>query len=689
MKQQSLFALINTCLLLSVCAGCNLSTATISPTIAQPVQARLPSATPNRITAQDTDLPVTKIDIPITETPSPQPIPLLSPTQTLPPTSSAPRGRLSLKQKFGLGTGLSLSPYGLQLSGDEKRLIAATSAGIFVYSAEDLSPLLSIYSPTLRPGYPLSRRIRISRDGSLAAVISLNKDYHPTIKFWDLVTGSLLGEYPLENQAGDDAMLIADLDISPDKTQVVLVSKNGFIQVINVVDGRILKTLDQYVNNTQTPLWIEFDPLGKNAYYIFQDVATGVQCFGLSSTSWQEVSYEVIDTIDFPWTFGVFAPLISKPAGFKWGYFTSRGSRTISAWDYSTFGKRFDIKRKDPISALAISPDSQWVVMGATNPVQLEVWAIDTVKAPQQTFALTTPLWAVAISSKGERQTIYGISTDGNLSMWESANPDPVHQQHGFLPVASQLAYSEDGTGLQLSTANDNIYEIDPQDGRLKNIHLNPDILEAMNGKIPVSTTISEDKKLLAVLYFSTDDHAIRLFDLTTGKFIRKIPSKNWLESIEFAPDGLSIFAFSRNKPVQVLDIKNGKVLKEIAINKSLGDTLTEMHISRDKSTLVFFGETGVIEIYRTAPLQLLKTLDSGPNCWSMAISDDGTLLAYYGLDGTLNIWDVTNGNLLPPLKLDLPENVAETTSLAFSPDNHTLAFATWDGVIRMLTVAP
>lgn len=687
MKKQSLFVFINTCLLLSVCASCNLPAAAISPTTTQAVQASLPSAAPTSLNARVPDMPVTITETPLAETPGPKPLPILPPTLTLSPTSTAPRGTLSLRQKLGLGTGLSLSPYGLQLSGDEKRLIAASSAGIFVYSAEDLNPLLSIYSPSPRPGYPLFRHIRVSRDGSLAAAISLNTDYLPTLKFWDLVTGSLLGEYPLESQAGDDAMVIADLDISPDKTQVVLVSQNGFIQVVNVADGRILKTLDQYVNNTQTPLWVEFDPLGKNAYYIFQDAAAGVQCFGLSSASWTEVSYEVADTSDFPWSVGVFAPLLSKPARFKWGYFTSRGSRTISAWDYSTFGKRFDIKRKDPISAIAFSPDSQWVVMGGTNPAQLEVWAIDTVKAPQQTFALTTPLWAVAVSSGG--QTVYGISNDGSLSMWKSGNPVSTYQQPGFLPIASRLAYSEDGTGLQLSIANDAIFEIDPQDGRLKNIHSNPNILAEMNGKVPFRTTISADKKLLAVLYFSTDDHAIRLFDLATGKLIRKIPSKNWLESIEFAPDGLSIIAFSRNNPIQVLDIETGKVLKEIAINARLGTSLSEIRVSRDKSTLVLFGETGVIEIYRTAPLQLLRTLDSGPDSWSMAISDDGSLLAYYGLDDTLNIWDVSNGNLLPPLKLNLPQNLTETTSLAFSPDNLTLAFATWDGVIRMYTVAP
>jgi WD40 repeat protein len=36
-----------------------------------------------------------------------------------------------------------------------------------------------------------------------------------------------------------------------------------------------------------------------------------------------------------------------------------------------------------------------------------------------------------------------------------------------------------------------------------------------------------------------------------------------------------------------------------------------------------------------------------------------------------------------------LPDTVSEFTSLAFSPDNHSLAFAAWDGVIRIFNVAP
>ena len=667
MKNRFLFVLISISLLLSACAGKSAPTAASEPTETPIIQV--------------SPIPPTATKLQATETPSPEP------TATPLPT---PRGTLSLTQKFGFGTGLRLSPYGLQLSVDEKRLIATTSAGIFVFSAADLSPLLSIYDPTQQPGFPLYRRIRISRDGSLAAGLSLNAEYLRTLKFWDLSTGSLLAEYPLQSGTGVDTLNIADFAISPDNSQVVAVSEKGLILVINVSDGKILKTLDQYINNTQTPLWIEYDPIGKNVYYLFQDVSfTGVQTHGLNSVSWEEVSNEAADTNDFPWLVGAFAPKLSKPAGFRWGYFTMWGSHTVSAWDYSSFGKRFDIKRQDAISSIAFSPDGQWVVMGSTDPAQLEVWPVDTVKAPAQTFAVAKPLWALAAASDG--QTFYGISNDGSLSIWKSGATSPIHQQQGFIPIASVVAFTEDGLGLQLTIANNEIYQINPQDGSFQDIHLNPNILEEMKGKTPISATISADKRLLAVLYFSTEDYAIRLFDLASGKLIRKIPSKNWLESIEFAPDGQSLFTFSRNKPVQVLNIENGQVLKEIPIKESLGKSLLEMCISRDKSTLVFFGETGVIEIYRAQTLELLQTLESGPTTSAIAISDDGSLLAYYGLDtlDTLNCWDIASNTLLPPLKLDLPTSVSEIPSLAFSPDNHRLAFATWDGVIRMYNVAP
>jgi WD40 repeat protein len=669
--RSSMFLILIISLLLSACTGPQTPLATKTPIEPPTIPATLPPATPT--------------SIPATETPTPKP------TATIPPTPSAPRGTLSFARQFGFGTGPWLSYSSLQLSADEKHLIAITAAGIFVFSADDLSLLISIYTPTNLLVYPYHRGVRISRDGTLAVGFSLDANYRTNLKLWDLSTGGLLSQVPLEAQTTKDTLSIIDFDLSPDNQQVAAVSEDGTILVIHLPDGKVEKVLEQYVNNTQTPLWIEFDPIAKNAYYIFQDVAAGVQSYGLNSTSWQEVSYADADTIDFPWEAGAFAPLLSKPAGFRWGYFTRRGSRTIAAWEYSTFGKRFEIKRQDPISAIAFSPDGKWVVMGGTNPSQLEVWAVETVKAPQQTFPATRPLWAVAAASDG--LTFYGISNDGSLSMWKSGTANPIHQVQGFLPIAGRLGFALDGLGLKLYTGDylgsNEIFELNPQDGSLKSIYSDPDVLDEMKKKTPVSIAISPDKSLSAVIYYSLDDYAIRLFDLTTGKFLRKIPSKHQLETVDFSPDGKTLLTYGRKHPVQVLDLENGKVLQEIPISEKLGGNLSAMRLSRDRSTMVLFGETGVIEIYRTGTFELLQSLEGAPNIWSVAISDDGSLLAYYTLAGILNTWDIASNTLLTPIDLGLPVTDIQTPGLAFSPDNRSLAISTWDGIIRIYNVAP
>lgn len=670
MRFHTFFGMILIASLLAACAG----------TQAPPAPA---TTAPTLVATQP---PATATPLPATATPIPEP------TTTLSPTPSAPRGTLSFARQLGFGTGPWLSYSTLQLSADQKRLIAVTTAGIFVFSADDLSLLTSIYTPINLLAYPYHRGMRISRDGTLAAGFFFNDAAQTSLKLWDLSTGQLLTEAPLEVEIPNDSLSLVDFDFSPDNQQLAAVSENGTILVLHLPDGKVEKVLEQYVNNTQTPLWLEFDPIGKNAYYIFQDVSmTGVQSYGLNSTSWEEVSFADADTSDFPWETGAFVPLLTKPAGYRYGYFTRPGSRSLEAWEYSTFGKRFEIRRQDPISALAVSSDGQWVAMSGIDPLQVEIWAAETIKAPAQTFPVAQRVWALAVASGG--QTVYGITSAGSLAKWISGSPEPSQQVQGFLPVASRLAFTEDGQGLKLSpgdyTGSNEIYTLNLQDGTLQGISPNPDVLDEMKGKVPVSITISPDKKLSAVVYFSLDDYAIRLFDLTTGKFLRKIPSKHKLETIAFSPDGQSLLTFGRKQPIQKLDLETGKVLAEIPVSAKLGGQLVEMYLSRDKSTLALLGESGAIEIYRADTLELRQSLEGDPNLGWLTLADDGSLLAYYTYAGQLHTWDLTNPHPLAPVQLDLPDLGLQNPGLAFSPDNRLLALSSWDGLIRLYNVAP
>jgi WD40 repeat protein len=652
-----------------------------------------------------TSTPSTSIDqsavsptpIAVTATSEPQVTSTISPTDipstpTSSPTPTALSGTLTLKSQSGYGTGWPFARKEIQLSGDEQSLIVTTTAGIYTFSAKDLSPILAIHEPVGNNRY--NRNIRISRDGTQAVATSYSSTGELVVRVWDLVTGGLLNEYTISSDETADFSSVLEIAISPDNQQAALLDDKGMILAINLADGTVIKRVEDYVNNTQIPLWMDFDPAGKNVYYVFQDVTgMGVQSVGLNSKSWQETS--IHDTlIDyFPWKKGVFSPQLSG-SGYRFGYFT--GFSTVAAMDYSTLAKRFEIRRTDPVSALAFSPDGSKVAMAGTKPSQIEVWKVDTLKDPEQIFRAPGNLWSVAVTSNGESS--FGIDADGTLYKWQSGQTDPVATKQGFWPIGTGVEFTEDGRALRLftdetSTVNNRVFEFDPTNGDLIDIIPNPYVLDDMKDSYPQSIAISPDKSLMAVTYPVYINKDIRLFDYKTGKFIRKIPSKTSLDNIDFTSDGKSLIGYGLpDGPVQVIDLKSGKVVKKFPVTSEFENGVSEMRLSGDKATMVLAGWDGYLRAYKTDTFELIQSLDKAASVLSFAISNDGRKVAYLTWDGKLIIWDVIANTLSTAYELkgnyDFLASVS-SPQLAFSPDNQQLGLSTQDGIIRVFDIAP
>jgi len=223
-----------------------------------------------------------------TLTESPTDIP---PTPTLVPTPTIPRGTLTHANESGFGSGFNLSPLGLQLSPDEKRLIASTTAGIFIFSTDDLSPLLAIHEPVVDFGNMFRPSIRITPDGTRAVTFD---EPDAKVRVWDLTTGALLGEYPVGTNGEILGMnSIRDFIITPDNQQVAMLFGNGTILVMNLDDGEIAQKIETYVHLTDYALRLLFDSAGKYVHYIFEDLAGDSQSIKLDGNSWKEVSRKV------------------------------------------------------------------------------------------------------------------------------------------------------------------------------------------------------------------------------------------------------------------------------------------------------------------------------------------------------------------------------------------------------------
>lgn len=332
--------------------------------------------------------------------------------------------------------------------------------------------------------------------------------------------------------------------------------------------------------------------------------------------------------------------------------------------------------------------------MGGIFPERLEVWKVDTKKGPEETFNVTSELWAVAASSAGE--SLFGITKDGTLYKWQKGQKEPVASLDGFWPIATGIQYSDDGKRLQLYSNHtydleniiefdkiNNVLELDSQKYTLTNVFQYP-----YNSKkgFARKTAISLDKTLAALHYY--DSRSISLVDADTGKFFRNIPVKTKFDYFDFSPDGKHLIVHRMlDGSVKVLDISNGNVLQEFTLDES--DYTKEVRLSGDKSTALVW-DYYTIKAVQTNTFESIHDQAIPYFIVETGISVDGTKAAILTGEGKLLIWDITTNSLLPEYDLKQKDyQYLMRSHMVFTPDNTQLTLTTRDGLIRLFNIAP
>lgn len=342
-------------------------------------------------------------------------------------------------------------------------------------------------------------------------------------------------------------------------------------------------------------------------------------------------------------------------------------------------------QKDDALPAAQINLVERWIKEGAKfdgpNPKQELVSLMPKVEHPKapEVYPQPLPVTALVYSLGGQNLITSGYN---EILIWNIETRQLVKRIGGVATEVDGLALSPDGKLIAAATG---------QAGKLGEVLLIP----LDTGKVRVLATLSDVALGVA---FSPDgtrlascgsDNAIRLFDVATGKELRRIEQHaDWTMAVTWSPDGKRLASASRDKTARTYDATTGEMLANypdhgepvfdvtFAGNNDLVASVgrdRKLHLwnatdgkrAKDFKPVGGFGAdiwrllstgkeliTGCrdheIRLYDIAQKKITRKL-SGHTDWvqSLALSPDGKQLASGAHNGELIVWNLADGKIV------------------------------------------
>jgi WD40 repeat protein/DNA-binding SARP family transcriptional activator len=530
---------------------------------------------------------------------------LLSPDYTQPP-----QGPITLPEREDDVIAVTISPDGMTLaSGGNDGLI-------YLW---DIPALLSEGPEKIKPTHVIfAHQITKASDWPYYYGIKDLK-FHPAgkylvsggadgfIRFWDPVSGRLLGEFELAGGQG-----VFGISLSSDGKYM---ATNKFLgESVDVWDLANAPSQLNLIYSAGTagkdPIQVAFSPDGESLAVGGEDGVT--ELFEASSGA-QKVS--------LPGGIGMVRRIRFSPDGSRL-YTTSQEDGTVKIWDTGPDHELYGFNGDAP----AFSPDG--VFLAAGNPDgSIKVMGTESMKLAFILSGHQEPIIKLDFSPDGKR--LASTSKDQSIRIWDlETQKEILHiPPLGVEYLTYALDFSPDGKRLAVGVGGQAIIFDTTSGKQLFNVSHPPE--EGSDKLSPIrSVSFSPDGQILATTSW---DLSNKLWDGTNGEPLYTIEGKGHLQAdfAIFDPSGDRL-AISGGGDLAIYDISklDDDVIEQIFIIDAHAGSVNEMAYSSDGSYLSTCSGDGTVKVWDAGSGTEWMTLPLDGACWLMAISPDGKQIA-------------------------------------------------------------
>jgi WD40 repeat protein len=383
---------------------------------------------------------------------------------------------------------------------------------------------------------------------------------------------------------------------------------------------------------------------------------------------------------------------IASAGGTPWAQQgVTSGDRAVRVWDAES-GKlvREFLDHDTGVSCLAFHPDGKRIAACTLSDGMIRLWDIEKQPAPGEERHAT-----IAVNQNGAPSMTFTFSPDGK-TIAVSRGPQ---QEIVLIDLASKkerafgthsrpidsLTFTPDGKFIASKVGNA-VRLWDIESGKVVRLfrpqqyHNKAKFLALETRAVALYSTapavFSRDGKILAA---EGSDNTVYLWDVNTGKELRRLVHQGAVAAASFSPEGDRLVTGSHDNTLRVWDVKSGKELHHIEGHFG-GYAITAF--APDGKSFASAGGDHTIRFWDpTTGKEIRATAGHRGELITAAYHPDGRSLVSVGRDNFIRIWDARTGKELRHFFDD-----RDTIDIvAFSPDGKQLATYSDDSEITRL----